>query len=549
MDTRKQKARNEIMACLGLICTSSSQPIRLVLNRDCIEGMRDLPDNSVHSVVCDPPYGLAFMGKEWDSFGGNLGFQEAMKAWAVEAIRVLKPGGHLLAFGGTKTYHRLACGLEDAGFEIRDCLMWLYGSGFPKSLDVSKAIDKQEGVGREVVGRRAGMGKPNNSMYATSIKNHDSERKNAESAFTYRSEYDVTAPSTEAARQWEGWGTALKPAWEPIIMARKPLSGTVARNVVEWGVGALNIDQCRVSLSSDEDPEKLSARSGGLPDRLNRSRFTYGAVRDLPAGWDCSKGRWPANVVLSHLSDCKQVGTRRAKAGTFKGSPERSKNLVYGEDNRPRLPSGYADADGKESVEAWACHEDCPILALDRQSGVTTSMGDASRFFYCAKPSRREREAGLEAFDPRYAGKWNGGGIGERRRQAGLEVRRNIHPTVKPRALMAYLLRLVTPEGGVVLDPFAGSGTTGCAAAVVAGTRFIGFELSREYTGIANARIAHSEANASVKPKADKPAKKKPAVVEPEPKPEKSDNLFRFTLGDPAKALKALGHKAKTSGK
>lgn len=524
MDTRKQKARNEIMACLGLICTSSSQPIRLVLNRDCIEGMRDLPDNSVHSVVCDPPYGLAFMGKEWDSFGGNLGFQEAMKAWAVEAIRVLKPGGHLLAFGGTKTYHRLACGLEDAGFEIRDCLMWLYGSGFPKSLDVSKAIDKQEGVGREVVGRRAGMGKPNNSMYATSIKNHDSERKNAESAFTYRSEYDVTAPSTEAARQWEGWGTALKPAWEPIIMARKPLSGTVASNVVEWGVGALNIDECRIGFVSEADKASafpggnLTAKSGSLAGGVqnNRERGHFDTQQH-------SAGRWPANLVHD--------GSDEVVAGF---------PVLHG--------AGVAKGPSQFDPTKWN-----PVAYTFGGGGSRIGdSGSAARFFYCAKPSRRERDAGLEAFDPKYAGKWNGGGIGERRRQAGLEVRRNIHPTVKPRALMAYLLRLVTPEGGVVLDPFAGSGTTGCAAAVVAGTRFIGFELSREYTGIANARIAHAEANASVKPKpkADKPAKKKkPAVVEPEPKPEKSDNLFRFTLGDPAKALKALGHKAKTSGK
>jgi site-specific DNA-methyltransferase (adenine-specific) len=349
---------------------------------DCRIVLATLDDNSIDSIVCDPPYELGFMGKAWD----NSGIAYDVTVWR-QCLRVLKPGGHLVAFGGSRTYHRLAVAIEDAGFEIRDQIQWIYGSGFPKSLDVSKAMDKQAGATREVVGSKHGANLLKSNAFADrAINGHNPN-------------VAITAPSTDLAKQWQGWGTALKPAHEPAVLARKPLCGTVADNVTTWGVGALNIDKTRV---------------GGEP------------------------GRWPANVIL--------------------------------------------DEDAAK--------------ALDAQSG-----GGASRFFYTAKASKAEREAGLDGMikkrdigsnqrgisldshfrtDPRSP---NGGY--ENKPQ---EPRANHHPTVKPLSLMRYLVRLVTPKGGKVLDPFMGSGSTGCAA-VLEGMDFVGIDITPEYVAIAQKRI------------------------------------------------------------
>ena len=343
---------------------------------DCIEQMREIPDNSVDAIVTDPPYGLSFMGKHWDH-GVPSG-----EVWQ-QCLRVLKPGGHLLAFAGTRTQHRMACNIEDAGFEIRDMIAWVYGSGFPKSLDVSKAIDKAAGAEREVVGSKLGM--PGYSM--TDGKGGlygDGFGANG----TGEGECRVTAPATEAAQQWQGWGTALKPALEPVTVARKPFKGTVAANVLEHGTGALNVDGCRVELNGD-----YKCKPNGRP-----SQTGLGDKYDpLKANQPDTQGRWPANLIH----------------------------------------------DGSEEVVGL--------------------LNGSARFFYCAKASKKDRGAD------------------------------NKHPTVKPTDLMRYLIRLVTPPGGTVLDPFMGSGSTGKACVLEEGFGFIGIEREPEYMEIAQARINEAQ--------------------------------------------------------
>ena len=329
---------------------------------DCREVLARIPDGVVDSVVCDPPYELGFMGKVWDASGVAYD----VNLWG-EVLRVLKPGGHLLAFGGSRTYHRLACAIEDAGFEIRDQIMWVYGSGFPKSLNVGKQ------------------------------------------------------PGCE---EWEGWGTALKPAHEPIVVARKPLVGTVAANVLEWGVGGMNIDGCRVG------------RADGDESHAGHRTATFGTQNTLSGGdgsggWSQNDGgRWPANLIH----------------------------------------------DGSDEV--------LELFPEERQSG------SAARFFYCAKAGKKERNHGLDDMPDRRQDEddYVRAGTTNPRNRSQL-ARKNHHPTVKPVALMRYLVRLVTPPGGTVLDPFTGSGTTGIAAKLE-GFGFIGIEQDPDYLAIAKARIA-----------------------------------------------------------
>lgn len=334
---------------------------------NCLEVLKRIPENSVDSIVTDPPYGLAFMGKKWD-------YDVPDQAIWEECLRVLKPGGHLLAFAGTRTQHRMAVRIEDAGFEIRDMIAWVYGSGFPKSMDVSKAIDKAAGADRTVLSERA-----NKSSF---------DPDGIGGGGFQRGTIQITEPATDDAKKWQGWGTALKPALEPITVARKPFKGTVAANVLEWGAGAINVDGARVQT---DDNLNGGAYSNGNKDLSKATSYATGVSAGVfvqPAG------RWPANLIHD-------------------GSAE-----------------------------------------------VDDSLGSASRFFYCAKTSKKDRGEG------------------------------NIHPTVKPTDLMAYLCRLVTPPGGVVLDPFMGSGSTG-KAAVREGFRFIGIEMDADYLAIAEARIAH----------------------------------------------------------
>jgi DNA modification methylase len=459
---------------------------------DCLDAMRGMADNSIDAIVTDPPYGLSFMGKKWDYDVPSV------EIWA-ECLRVLKPGGHLLAFAGTRTQHRMAVRIEDAGFEIRDMIAWVYGSGFPKSMDVSKAIDRvrdwsiverlnteikrareAEGLSlrqigvemlaatggqygtwyhrgghmffetgrslpsrpeweqlrrvlpistefqgaydeaeREVIGRRE-MRDTSEVRIAVTASADDYDA-------SARRTVDITAPGSDAARQWQGWGTALKPALEPITVARKPLIGTVAANVLEHGTGAINIDGSQV-MNDGEAP------------------------------------RFPANFIHDGSPEVVALFPQSNGAG---GSVPNVKVTGYGDG----IGTGESAYLGGERTK------------------VASGTGSAARFFYAAKASRRDRHEGLD--DPGAQFK-HGTTL---REVESTDTKGNNHPTVKPTDLMAYLCRLVTPPGGVVLDPFMGSGST-AKAAMREGFRFIGCEMSEEYLDIARARIEHELAQA-----------------------------------------------------
>lgn len=407
--------------------------------------MRTMPDNSVDSIVTDPPYELGFMGKAWDASG--IANNPVM--WA-EALRVLKPGGHLLAFSGSRTYHRMTCAIEDAGFEVRDQIMWVYGSGFPKSLDVSKAIDKAAGAVRETVRVDKIKNPPN---LVGGVNNGGGRPWQIEAAAKGFHEVAGDVPVTDAARQWEGWGTALKPAHEPICVARKPLIGTVAANVLAHGTGALNIDGCRVGNEERTYEPKGTSASAAM---IRVPEHRAGKAGDEVT----VSGRWPANLIHS---GCPEV---LALFPDSKGQMGRSTDA-----NRSQLNTFGAPSDNGKVYEP------------------RNDAGSAARFFYCAKTSKADRNEGLDAFTPETTS--DGRAVAaDNAYQRGKTERANSHPTVKPTDLMAYLCRLVTPPGGLILDPFMGSGSTG-KAAIREGFRFIGCELSAEYLAIAEARISH----------------------------------------------------------
>lgn len=407
---------------------------------DCRERLKELPDNSIDSVVCDPPYELGFMGKSWDS----TGIAYDVKVWQ-ECLRVLKPGGYLLAFGGSRTYHRLVCAIEDAGFEIRDMISWNYSSGFPKSLDISKAIDKAAGAEREVISSYSAAKQKGSITWS-------GEDRTGGNGSGYGETADVTIPATPEAKLWAGWGTALKPAHEPICMARKPLSeSTVANNVLRWGVGGLNIDGCRIA--TDDQLQKLNGSfsfsgSGGANEVGKK-------IEKVDAGL----GRWPANFCHDGSDEVLELfpQTKPSKVGKPRGTFK--KGL-------------FANSDFNKVGQE---HED---------------SGSAARFFYCAKANRRDRNEGLDEFEEvrEHDGRKDGGVGGNNPRNRTNTPNQNHHPTVKPTDLMRYLVRLITPPDGTVLDPFTGSGSTG-KAAVLEGMNFVGIELNQEYADIANARI------------------------------------------------------------
>ncbi|HGP0220987.1 TPA: site-specific DNA-methyltransferase [Pseudomonas aeruginosa] len=401
---------------------------------DCLQVLKTFPDNSFDSVVTDPPYGIRFMGKAWDGADiearaarraempshapdagpngghrsvaaeagkydltpkGMLAFQAFTLEWAADCLRVLKPGGHLLSFASPRTYHHMAVGIEMAGFEIRDQIMWVFGSGFPKSHNLSG--------------------------------------------------------------EYEGWGTALKPGHEPICMARKPLAGTVARNVLAHGTGALNIDGCRIP----SEPMPPNTGAGGLPRRREDEQRGPGAVSQPHAG-----GRWPANLIHDGSPEVVALFPH-TKSGVMKGGTIRAAQ----------------DAPGSVCYGTYGGNATSEDTFGDE--------GSAARFFYCAKATRRDRNEGCEHME-RKPLHWSSGSQNPGSFQAdGTDkTSQNNHPTVKPTDLMAYLVRLVTPPGGKVLDPFTGSGSTG-KAAVREGFEFVGIEREAPYLAIAEARIAH----------------------------------------------------------
>jgi site-specific DNA-methyltransferase (adenine-specific) len=398
------------------------------------------------------------MGKSWDASG--IAYNQEL--WK-ECLRVLKPGGHLLSFGGSRTYHRMACAIEDAGFEIRDQIMWLYGSGFPKSLDVSKAIDKAAGAEREVVGKATGGGF---SAKTVGTVGHGVGAP------------DITAPATPEAQRWQGWGTALKPAHEPIVVARKPLNGTVASNVLGWGTGALNIDESRVGYGDGEvnfdRVQRQQNSDGAVEGAFGAAALIGKEIQTYKEG-----GRWPANVIHDG-SDEVVSGFPDTKGGTW----NRTQGARHF--NNDGEPTNY------------------------ETSRSDNSKGSAARFFYCAKANKSERNAGLEGFEVKQS-VGGGGGIGDYLDDVNSASGKfgsekapafNFHPTVKPLALMRYLVKLVTPPGGTVLDPFLGSGST-AVAAILEGFEWIGCEMTEDYWPIIEARVAWAHQQ-QPKPKQEK---------------------------------------------
>ena len=514
-----------------------------LINSDCIEAMKAMPENSVDSIVTDPPYELGFMGKSWDSSG--IAFN--IEVWQ-EALRVLKPGGHLIAFSGSRTYHRMAVAIEDAGFEIRDQIMWVYGSGFPKSHNISKGIDKSDAVEM----RRQRDLKFTEWMRSTNLKARqideitesnmgghyltDKEQPTVATAGmfdklrpflpevpewveqmvaerTIESEnfkkrevigtkfgtksidgaghgivpggitesvvLDITAPATPEAQQWDGWGTALKPAHEPMVLARKPLIGTVANNVLTYGTGGLNIDGSRVP--SDDGFEKawdkpvstnISAPNGKFI--TEGSQHTVDLTSNRPVG-----GRFPANFIHDGSDEVVAL-----------------------------FPDTGKSTGGRIGKKSMGDVTNVPAGQYEAGDPGYGDSGSAARFFYCAKASKRDRNEGLDGFTGKEIGA-KGNGLARKCATCSASVidgcecvdrtfinptRANHHPTVKPTDLMRYLVRLVTPQGGVVLDPFMGSGSTGKACAYE-GFDFIGIDQSAEYVAIAQARIDFAQSD------------------------------------------------------
>ena len=482
-----------------------------LLQGDCREVLKTLPDNSVDSIVTDPPYELGFMGKAWDATGvaydANL--------WR-EAFRVLKHGGHILSFGGSRTYHRMACAIEDAGFEVRDQIMWVYGSGFPKSHNISKAMDKNGGkdltwfidyvikTAEEKGITRAELsglfpsknGNPTGWLWnkqngqGITIEQYNKIKdflclpfKSIEEVersvigvgkagltkgnianFAGKTEFEITAPATDEAKQWDGWGTALKPAHEPIVLARKPLEGTVAENVLKWGVGGLNIDGCRVDFVSDEDKKESTTKNqhedfGTLPMTNNQVYGDYSMLK--PKNYQPT-GRFPANLIHDGH---QQVLDLFPQSNGGHWSYKQAKDGGLYEHGLKDLEDGGSDKQG----------------------------GSAARFFYCPKASKSDRDEGCEELptQEKPAHMRTGNGTGETSMTDGFQPtqRKNTHPTVKPTELMRYLCRLITPPNGVVLDPFNGSGSTG-KASMLEGMQYIGIEMNPEYIKIAEARIS-----------------------------------------------------------
>jgi site-specific DNA-methyltransferase (adenine-specific) len=428
-----------------------------------------LPDNSVDAIVTDPPYELGFMGKSWDSSG----IAYSVELWQ-ECLRVLKPGGHLLAFGGSRTWHRIAVAIEDAGFDVRDSIAWLYGSGFPKSLDISKAIDKAAGAEREVIGSKKLGGNAAQSWEDKSGKLYAADTSSIGVAAI---NVKITAPATDEAKQWAGWGTALKPAFEPIVVARKPLpkGSTVAANVLEWGVGGLNIDGSRIGTTETWNRPPQSKNE------------IYGKFEPVSTESN-AQGRWPANIILDDFT----AGLLDQQSGISKSTPFETDGIKRVSGSR----SGGGLASGGSSH---------------------TDSGGASRFFYVAKASKKDRNEGLENIEGQEIGA-KGNGLARTCATCGATVldgcqcpdrtyvnptRQNFHPTVKPTALMEYLVKLVTPPGGVVLDPFTGSGSTG-KAALLNGFKFIGIELTAEYLPIIKGRLEFAARTFEQQAKAEK---------------------------------------------
>jgi site-specific DNA-methyltransferase (adenine-specific) len=486
-----------------------------VIHGDCIEVMKSMEDNSIDALVSDSPYGLGFMGKEWDKFT-SMKFLRFTYKWSIEALRILKPGAYLLNFSAPKKYHLMACGVELAGFNIKDMIMWCYGSGFPKSLDISKAIDQYYGKEREVIREKTYEIYNGNNAYQQGI---NTSKPRSESC-------EITKPTTPEAQKWDGWGTGLKPSFEPVVVAQKPYIGTYAENVLKYGVGGINIDKCRINYTQDKE---VDSRIYNQDKNITRGSHGIDSfVKIAPDGnefpmYKQEKGRFPANLILTHHPECKLIGTKEVGSGKFKKTNFRKGGKCeysIGLNGKKNAPDNY----GVQEIDSYACHPECPIRLLDEQSGETKSSkggfttnhqkdnrthqwskngdwntqkyidnanwhndkGGASRFFYCSKAHKSERNAGLmdlEHIDNTEMVNRKEGSAGIENPRAGAgrgQGAKNNIATLKPINVMRYLVRLVTPSNGIVLDPFAGSGTTGISC-LIEGFHYILIEKRKRF--------------------------------------------------------------------
>ena len=445
--------------------------MRLLLG-DCLDKLKELDDNSIDSIVTDPPYGLSaapnsgksskggFMGKQWDY---DVPSQEIFE----ECLRVLKPGGHLLSFAGSRTYHRMAVRVEDAGFEIRDQIMWIYGSGFPKSLNLGKSLESKlvNGSSRYSGNKMETDGDVDipGSQWQEAADRTMADGEGAWSGKSVKVENPI-------AKEWEGWGTALKPAHEPIVMARKPLSEkTVVDNVLEWGTGGINIDDSRIGFSEDDDPRNWHSNRKTTTFENTENIYELG-IKNVSSQQN-QQGRFPANIIFDEEAGKildEQSGISKSTGGRSGNKEGVGQNGIYGQ---------Y-----KGEVR-------------DENPGLGDT-GGASRFFYCPKTSKTDRNEGLDHLDDKLTQgiRANAGPALVGDDESGRTTAKNNHPTVKPTDLMLYLIRMVTPKGGTTLDPFMGSGSTG-KAAVRGGFDFVGIEREEEYMEIAQARIQYEQDN------------------------------------------------------
>jgi site-specific DNA-methyltransferase (adenine-specific) len=404
-----------------------------IIQGDCLEELKKLPDNSVDTLITDPPYGLSFMGKKWDYDVPSV------EVWK-EVLRVLKPGATALIFAGSRTQHRMACNVEDAGFELRDCIMWIYGSGFPKSFNIGKGVDKIQGNEREVTGSEQ-KAKP--TFHSQNVGGEIKEIDNIE--------------ITKGTSPFEGYGTQLKPAYEPIIVAMKPNDGNFVNNALKWGVAGLNIDAGRIGTATETHSKSSeSAKGKGIFGEFGEVKTE---IKDY--------GRFPANVIFDEEAGKvldEQSGISKSKASSNEKLEPNYLNKVYG--------NGMGG-----------------LVTKDNQHN---DKGGASRFFYCAKASKGERNDGCEELEEKYTteqNKWTENDYRKGEGEKTVNPTKNNHPTVKPLKLMEYLCKITrTPTGGIVLDPFAGSGTTGVACKNT-NRNYILIEREKEYIEIINARL------------------------------------------------------------
>ena len=474
-------------------------------NYDCLNVLKMMIEDEVFvdSIVTDPPYELGFMGRSWDSTG--IAFQK--ETWEL-CFKVLKPGGHLLAFSGSRTYHRMAVAIEDAGFEIRDQVMWLYGSGFPKSMNVGKALDKKLGNERIKTGEKK-------THSNKGIKQSEQRTAIGAGAFGQEVDEDVTVGTTE----WEGWGTALKPAHEPLVLARKPLSEkSVVDNVLKHRTGGINIDECRVEYADENDRSGWHKTGGGGKGYQDSDTFKIRKITPEEIKERTKDGRFPANVIHDGSDVVKDIFPKTGTKGKAKYPDTNPDFRDQGRQSKEnmgidKLSFGQTENVKRKTVNRQPRKDD--KVWTNNNSGMKSlqytieyeDSGDASRYFYCAKTSKAERNQGLNNFPIK--NKKGGGGtsnnvwyeddVNSASGKFGSEKApsKNVHPTVKPIKLMKYLCRLITPKGGTVLDPFMGSGSTGMAAKEE-NFDFVGIEKEEEYFNIASATIESVETKSTL---------------------------------------------------